>query len=121
MIVIKVEMWPGGDESRAQEFARAEINNTVRTTVQSSGDLGDYEVRLWGGVYGGHYWPKGNTWRTGNVQGFNRTTRGLWDLLFCALRNIVGERNRLTTTKTREELNKQIADRKLFSPPPDGV
>lgn len=92
MIVIKVEMWPGGDESRAKEFARATITNQVKTTVASKGQLGDYAVRLSGGIWGRPDCMK-RTWKTGSVTGFDRIRRGIWDLLYLAMRNTVGYRN----------------------------
>jgi hypothetical protein len=52
VIVIKIEMWPGGNESRAQEFARATITNQTSTTQQTAGRLGDYVIRLSGGIWG---------------------------------------------------------------------
>jgi hypothetical protein len=92
MIVVKVEMWPGGDESRAQEFARATITNQVKTTVQSAGKFGDYAVRLSAGIQGRPECMK-RTRKAGTVTGFDRVRRGIWDLLFLALRNTVGNRN----------------------------
>lgn len=92
MIVVKVEMWPGGDESRAQEFARATITNQVRTTVESGGKLGDYAVKLSGGIWGRPECAK-RIWKMGKVSGFDRVHRGVWDLLFLALRSTVGYRS----------------------------
>lgn len=52
MIVIKVEMWPLGDESKAVGFSKAYISNQIVTTVKTDGTRGDYSVKLMGGVWG---------------------------------------------------------------------
>ncbi len=92
MIVVKVEMWPNGDESRAVEFGRMVIINQEQTTIKSQGHYGDYKVELRGGVYGRtDLYQK--LWKRGKVEGFPRKTRGLWDLMFVALRGLVGRRN----------------------------
>jgi len=92
MIVVKVEMWPGGDEARASELARAYIANQVTTTVETRGAAGDYSVELRGGVYGRPDLLK-RVWKKGTVLGFDRVKRGTWDLLFQALKNTIGGRN----------------------------
>ena len=92
MVVIKVEMWPGGNESRKQEFARAEITNLASTTIATQGGKGDYHVRLSGGIWG-RTDVMHRTWKTGKVKGFDRVKRGIWDLLFLALLDTVGYRN----------------------------
>lgn len=92
MIVIKVEMWPGGNESRAQEFARATITNQISTTQQTGGHLGDYVIHLSGGIWGRPECQK-RIWRSGRVFDFNRRSRGIWDLLYLGLRGLVGDRN----------------------------
>ncbi len=93
MIVVKVEMWPGGDELRAKEFARMIVSNQMKTTLESKGELGDYAVELRGGVYGR---PDlyGKVWKKVKITGFNRKAKGLWDLLFVGLLAAVGDRNR---------------------------
>ena len=52
------------------------------------GSLEDYEVKL------SKRQPKQReTWKRGRVDGFNRRQKGAWDLLYLALRNLVGDRN----------------------------
>lgn len=41
MIVVKIELWPGGDASRSREIGRTYINNTG-----GSDSRGDYDVRV---------------------------------------------------------------------------
>jgi hypothetical protein len=92
MIVVKVEMWPGGDERRAEEFSRAYIANEVTTTVSTQGRQGTYTVRLMGGIWGRPDCLK-RTWKMGKVEGFDRVKQGVWDLIYLALRDTVGYRN----------------------------
>lgn len=92
MIVIKVEMWPGGDESKAEEFSRAYIDNRVVTTLRTGGTHGDYHAKFMGGIWGRPDCAR-RIWKTSTVSGFNRTTRGVWDLIYLALKAAVGTRN----------------------------
>lgn len=102
MIVVKIEMWPRGDESRAVEFARAVITNQVDKTLATGGARGDYDVELKGGVYGRENPLKG-VWKRGKVVGFDRMKRGVWDLLYQALANTVGGRSALPRVQAQKE------------------
>lgn len=85
MIVVRVELWPQGDKSKARCLGEAEIAN-VGDTQQA----GDYDVRLL-------KWGAGRrTWKAGRVTGFPRLKLGPWDLLYRALAAIVHGRNRGT-------------------------
>lgn len=90
MIVIRMELWPKGAESLKRDLGVAHIVN-----VGGDGDLGNYEVTLFKAA---EYSPKGagGIWRRGVVTGFPRSSKqhGPWDLLFRALKGIVGPRNR---------------------------
>lgn len=92
MIVVTIEMWPKGDKERATVLARAEIANKVARTVASRGAAGDYEVRLYGGVYGRPDLLQ-RVWKRGTVEDFDRVRRGTWDLLYLALKTCLGKRN----------------------------
>lgn len=80
MIVVRVELWPLGDESRKTELACAEIYNDASGTNSK----GNYVYNLF---------HKGRAFRSGKVTGFPRLRLNSWDLLFCALRDAVGHRN----------------------------
>ena len=92
MIVIKIELWPGGDERCKQDLGSARITNTVDATVKSAGEIGDYRVEL---LKGARYSLRaaGSVWKTCVVSGFPRKGLGPWDLLYRALRDLVGYRN----------------------------
>lgn len=83
MILIKVELWPGGDANLKRDLGQALIYNDGRGTLES----GDYQVRL-------YKWGKSKSvWKTGSVKDFPRKRLGPWDLLYRALKEIVGDRN----------------------------
>ena len=82
MIVVTVELWPGGDAERKKTLGTAHIINDGTGTVQR----GNYDVRL----FTWHTPPK--VWKRGRVVGFDRLGRGPFDLLYLALRGIVGSR-----------------------------
>jgi len=66
----------------------AKICNDGKTSKETNGLLGSYNVIL------SKWYPKQNLiWKKGTVKNFNRKERGVWDLLYLALENIVGNRN----------------------------
>jgi len=82
VIVVTVELWPGGDKSRAQVLGRAAIINEGTGTLSR-------------GTYAATFSDKaGRLWRAIEVRGFPRKRLLAWDLLYRALRDAVGERNR---------------------------
>jgi len=99
MIVIKVELWPFGDSSRAKILGTAKIANTGGTGTQ-----GDYNCTICDAVelpehsleaYKILFHSKGNKriWKECDVDNFPRKRLLVWDLLYRALKKIVGERN----------------------------
>jgi hypothetical protein len=85
MIRVTVELLPAGDEERKRLLGVATIANDGSSLNPS---FGNYVVYL------SKWAPHQNrTWKAGAVTKFNRRTRGPWDLLYVALRNIVGDRN----------------------------
>lgn len=87
MIVVHIELWPHGDESRKRSLGRATI---ALTGVTPDCSVGRYDVRLytWAGATG-----KTRVWRRG-VCAHRRLIHGPWDLLFRALLSLVGARNK---------------------------
>lgn len=87
MIVVKVELWPGGDPKRARDLGTATIAN-----VSALGEHSDYEVRL---LKGAEYSNRpGTLYKAGKVISFPRTDKrwGPWELLALALEATVGDR-----------------------------
>lgn len=92
MIVVKTEMWPGGDESKKYDLGRTYIYN-------SGGDnkKGDYQVRV---CRKGDYAPskekiidgKGCT-RTGEVFKYPRLAYNMWRLVIRSLLSAFPEEN----------------------------
>jgi hypothetical protein len=91
MIIVRVELWPRGDKSKARCLGEAEIAN-----VGGTKEIGDYDVRLL-------KWGAGRrTWKKGRLAGFPRLKLGPWDLLYRALAAIVHDRNRDTKPPTAD-------------------
>ena len=102
MIRVTVELISARHPSRNQLLGIAEICNDVALTRETDGLFGAYDVRLQGPeepledftVRLSKWAPKETeTWKRGKVLRFNRRTRGAWDLLYLALKSIVGGRN----------------------------
>lgn len=96
MLVIKIEMWPRGDATRAKEIERAYVWN------DDTGDLGsgNYDVILCKArkFMGDRPWttPRQmsdrDVWRTGHVHHFDRS-KSTWLLLLLALKSaLIGSR-----------------------------
>jgi hypothetical protein len=84
MIVVKIELWPHGDELRRQQLGTAHIINNGEGTRT----VGHYTVKLF---KSGRSCP--GVWKAGSVRDFPRQALGPWDLLYRALDEIVGPRN----------------------------
>jgi hypothetical protein len=85
MIVVRVELWPGGDRSKAESLGEAVIINDGSGTATQ----GNYHFAL---SRRGQT-AKDQAWRDGQVRGFPRKRLGGWDLVYRALHAAVGERN----------------------------
>ena len=83
MLVVTVEIAPKGDMNRKRHLGTAMIGNDATGDAK----LGNYQVILskWGK-------PKVE-WKHGTVKAFPRLNRGPWDLLYLALKSVVGGRN----------------------------
>lgn len=79
MLVVKLELWPLGDEGAAREIGRATIGN-----IGGTSDRGDYAYEVT---------KDGETVQQGEFRGFARRERDAWDLVFLVLRAVVGVRN----------------------------
>lgn len=84
MLRVTIELVSAIHPSRDRVLGVAEIANTGGGTMEN----GNYSVRL------SKWAPKlKETWKTGEVTGFDRVKRGPWDLLLCALVSLIGKRN----------------------------
>lgn len=84
MIRITVQLVSAIHPDRSRLLGIAEISNDGGGTLEVS----NYDVRL------SKWAPKEKqTWKRGKVTGFDRKRRGVWDLFYIALRNILGDRN----------------------------
>jgi len=81
MLVVKIELWPHGDRSQAQVLATGAVVNTGEGTPTR----GEYRVTLFDKAQ--------RVWKTGKVKDFPRKRLLAWDLLYRALKNMLGDRN----------------------------
>jgi len=87
MIKITVEL-VSAITNKTTLLGTAKICNDGKTSKETNGLLGFYNIEL------SKWYPKQNQiWKRGTVKNFNRKKRGVWDLLYLALENIVGYRN----------------------------
>lgn len=84
MLRVTIELLPYGDETRKRHLGTCEIANDASGTPTR----GNYHIRF------SRRGKPFSTWKETRVEGFPRKRLGAWDLLFLALRNIVGDRAR---------------------------
>lgn len=89
MIVVKLELWPGGDKDRAIDLGSAAISNE-----SDLAEISTYSVRIFKGAAYSKY--PGDVWRRGEVKKFPRRDQrwGPWELLALALESTLGDRLR---------------------------
>lgn len=81
MIVVNVELWPGGDASRKRLLSRAVIGN------DGTGSVGTGNYNVWLGRVGVMELPhRRKPWKQGRVEGFPRARLNSWHLIYRALR-----------------------------------
>ena len=78
MIVVKVELWPLGFESRKRELGRMHLTNVG---VNETGKRGDYDVKVM------RRGTKDKVQRTGEVRDYPRLSYSIWRLVQRALRS----------------------------------
>jgi hypothetical protein len=84
MIVVKIELWPGGFEAGKKEIGRAEIANTGEL---GNGPIGNYDIKL---LKSEKYSTKpGSIWKKGRLNGFVRE-RGPYDLVAACITSVLG-------------------------------
>lgn len=84
MIVVKLEMWPLGNEARAYELGRTYIRN-VGTNLDHP-KKGNYEVKVCRkGKTEFKGWRQIKATRTGQVDNWPRLTRNVWRLILRCL------------------------------------
>lgn len=84
MIVVKVEIWPKGDEKSARELTRAYIANDVVTSIRTKGSYGSYNADF---MQSAQFNPK-KVWKKGRAENVHRTKRGVWDIIYLCLKSI---------------------------------
>lgn len=110
MIVVKLELWPNGNESKSQSLGVAHIANESNLS-----DISSYSIKLLKSAMYSSPRNVGQVWRQGEVHGWPRTSKqvGPWELLYLALESALGS-NRIRTArdlcrKGRESLKVKYA------------
>jgi hypothetical protein len=80
MIVIKIELWPHGDESKCREIGRAIIAN-----IGGTPEFGVYQAELLKSAEYANSQNVGAVYKRGIVEGFSRKSGSPWRLLKLAL------------------------------------
>lgn len=83
MIVVKIELWPGGNPVSARELGRTYIDN-----VGGSKDRGDYRVRV---QRRGSSPSEYKQTRMGKVKDYPRLSYNVWRLVIRALKSAFPE------------------------------
>lgn len=84
MIVLKLEMWPRGDQAKAYPIATMAVSLDPKTAGSNTSRSYNWRISRQGN--------KG-TWKSGYVEGHNKNLRGPWDLIYRILKDAVGSRN----------------------------
>ena len=83
MVVVKVEMWPQGQSSKA--YSLGTLTLALDPDTKPTDTRRNYTWRITG--------RKGSTLKSGRVEGHTPKSRGVWDLLLRTLQNAYGYRN----------------------------
>ncbi len=86
MLVVRIELWPFGDEDAKLTLGVGYIANDGTGNHYT----GNYNFKL---MKSPEYAKTPGVWKKGRVERFPRVSHGPWDLLYRALRASVGYRN----------------------------
>jgi hypothetical protein len=107
MVVVKIELWPGGSEEHKEEIGSMKITNKGAT---EDGKFGRYFYELFKSK---KYSKSEGVWKKGEMHWFPRLTRGPYDILYRVLKEAVGSRNDIDEEKI-ESLEKEYKKKQLF-------
>jgi hypothetical protein len=96
MIVVRIELWPKGDATKAEHLGTARIVNDGTGTP----DLGHYAVEL-------SKWRSDKPWKSGRLENFPRKQFGPWDLLGMAILSVLSRERLERLGKVSEALAKE--------------
>ena len=90
MLVVKIEIWPFGQESKKRELGRMSIANDGTGGVQT----GNYNAKIFKSMEYSEKALSTSVWKKGRVEDFPRLRLGPWDLLLRSLFVCIGKRNK---------------------------
>lgn len=82
MVVISVDMWPQGDQTKAHSLGKMTL--TLKAVGVDGRRSYEWEITKFGGT---------GVWKKGSISGHDPKTRGPWDLIYRVLAQAVGARN----------------------------
>lgn len=109
MVVVRVELWPGGNAAKATEIGRVVIANDGKSLKPNEGS---YRVAL---AHGGMYWGRSGSWLGGTIKRHQRD-RSPYHLVLAAIRAALGGRrgengDLVDVSRKREaELHKMVEE-----------
>jgi len=131
MLVVKIEVWPGGIESRKREIGRTYIGNVGDSSDPSRGD---YEVAVCRRNVEECPWPHGTDTdrkkkrpkptRTGEVKNYPRLSYNVWRLILRSLLSCFPEEQSKICKRCESDptVLDEIASKQLYelleNPPP---
>jgi hypothetical protein len=83
MLVVRIELWPGGCEDRKKTLATGTIANLGTGSLTHGNYFADLRDKA------------GRPWRHCSIANFPRKRLLAWDLLYRVLAAIVGDRNKI--------------------------
>lgn len=86
MLRVAIELWPGGDRQNRREIGVAHI---ALEGLSADRSRGDYRVQI---ARARRNAKRLSRWRSGETRNFPRLRLNAWDLVYRALRDVVGER-----------------------------
>lgn len=99
MLVIKIELWPFGNEKTKRELGRAHIINDGTGSLE----IGNYVVKLFKSAeYSKN--NAGKVYKTGEVKEFKRLKGSPWELLKLALINVLDKKKIRNSTSKQHTL-----------------
>jgi hypothetical protein len=90
MLVVKIEMWPGGNENHPR---KRELQRILITNAGGDANVGHYAVVI---PKSAEYAKSPGVWKKGRVLNFPRARLGPADLLLRALVACIGDRSKAT-------------------------
>lgn len=85
MVVVKVELWPLGNDAKAKTLGVMKIANDGRLSSQTGGEYGSYWIKI--------YDRNGELFKSVSLNKFPRKQLSAWDLILRSLNKAKGSKS----------------------------